>query len=282
MKNTNCCIVIPIYKTTLEKTEIISLRQCLTILSNYQIVFITHQKLNCQYYNIICAEYNIDILYKYFPSYYFYGISGYNALLLSKHFYEQFLNYKYILIYQLDAYVFRDELEFWCNQDYDYIGSPWLSIKSITDIPTFGSKFGYIVGNGGLCLRKIESMIRFYSPEIMRMYILSICTTYFNLLAEKSKKNILLRIIHYIFYPLKLIFDKFNSKCGDAKNEDVVWAKILESHGKIPSGEIAALFSFEMYCDYLYELTNHKLPFSCHGWPEYYRYQLFWKKFIQL
>ncbi len=38
-------------------------------------------------------------------------------------FYKQFLNYEYILIYQLDAFVFKDELNY-CSQGIDYVGAP--------------------------------------------------------------------------------------------------------------------------------------------------------------
>ena len=35
-----------------------------------------------------------------------------------------------MLIYQLDAYVFKDELLNWANKGYDYIGAPWLPWKN--------------------------------------------------------------------------------------------------------------------------------------------------------
>jgi hypothetical protein len=35
---------------------------------------------------------------------------------LSASFYERFLDTKYILIYQLDAFVFKDELQEWCDK----------------------------------------------------------------------------------------------------------------------------------------------------------------------
>ncbi len=34
-----------------------------------------------------------------------------------------------MLIYQLDAYVFKGEWLFWANQEYDYIGAPWIPWK---------------------------------------------------------------------------------------------------------------------------------------------------------
>ena len=92
--------------------------------------------------------------------------------MLSFNFYESFLDYKYILIYQLDAFVFKDDLIFWCNKNYDYVGAPW--IASISNNPftlllnkissIFDSKekkerkkIFFKVGNGGFSLRKVAS-----------------------------------------------------------------------------------------------------------------------------
>ena len=61
----------------------------------------------------------------FFDQSYFSTPAGYNRLLLTTQFYEKFLDYDYILIYHLDALLFRDELTMWCGQGYDYIGAPW-------------------------------------------------------------------------------------------------------------------------------------------------------------
>jgi hypothetical protein len=39
----------------------------------------------------------------------------------SKQFYERFVAYDYMLIYQLDAYVFKDELDDWSAKGYDLL-----------------------------------------------------------------------------------------------------------------------------------------------------------------
>jgi len=44
--------------------------------------------------------------------------------MMSPAFYDAFKAFDYILIYQLDAFVFRDELEYFCSLGYDYIGAP--------------------------------------------------------------------------------------------------------------------------------------------------------------
>lgn len=279
----SCCIVIPVYKAVPEKTEIISLCQCLSVLSQYQIIITTYRELDCSAYNKIFEEYNLTVVYEYFSFRYFCSLWGYNALMLTKRFYKRFKSYKYMLVYQLDAYIFRDELEYWCRQDYDYIGAPWLSNTSITEPPVFGNTWtGAAVGNGGFSLRKIDTFIHLNSSEIKRMYVLSLCVSWFDMLAKKSRKNLFYKIARCVLFPFKILCDKINWAADVRKAEDSVWSKLIKIHGKMPSGEIAMRFSFEAYCDYLYELTNHELPFGCHGWPEYYRWKLFWRQFIQL
>ena len=49
----------------------------------------------------------------------------YSRLLTMAGFYECFKRYEYMLVAQLDAWVFSDRLDFWCGKGYDYIGAPW-------------------------------------------------------------------------------------------------------------------------------------------------------------
>lgn len=100
-------IVIPIYKTELTETEIVSLKQCFKVLNQHIIKFVAPKNLDVSFYSKILGN---NILVEYFPESYFSGISAYNSLMLSSLFYERFLEYEFILIYQLDCYVFRDEL----------------------------------------------------------------------------------------------------------------------------------------------------------------------------
>ncbi len=85
-----------------------------------------------------------------FGDMYFGSAVANTRLMLSAKFYESFSDYDYILIYQLDALVFSDQLVEWCNSGFDYIGSPWLKVPDSpwVDVPR--------VGNGGFSLRKIR------------------------------------------------------------------------------------------------------------------------------
>jgi hypothetical protein len=111
MNNRICCICIPIYKDEISETEVVSLRQCLKMLNNFDIYFVTHKGLEHTQYDKICSKYVlVGIRYKYFPSKFFMNINGYNSLLLSKKFYLSFLEYEYMLIYQLYAFIFSNQL----------------------------------------------------------------------------------------------------------------------------------------------------------------------------
>ena len=116
-------IVIPVYKDVLDTNEYKSLSQCLKILYKHPICLIGPEDLNYSVYNEVFSKYGVKFDIETFDSNYFKSVAGYNKLMLSRFFYERFSSYKYMLIYQLDAYVFKDELDYWCDKDYDYIGA---------------------------------------------------------------------------------------------------------------------------------------------------------------
>ena len=89
-----------------------------------------------------------------FPDRFFKSTSTYSKLMLSKRFYKTFREYEFILIYQLDSLVFSDELIFWCEQEYDYIGAPWIKGKRMAHMAIYG-----MCGNGGFSLRKVHSFL---------------------------------------------------------------------------------------------------------------------------
>ena len=116
-------VVIPVYQNQLSESEFHSLRQVCKVLKRYPLVIVKPESLDVSNWKEIYPLLEIES----FPDEYFKGISGYNRLMLSELFYSRFVERtEYLLIYQLDAYVFRDELEDWCNKGYDYVGAPWM------------------------------------------------------------------------------------------------------------------------------------------------------------
>lgn len=248
-------VIIPIYRKDLSALELRSLEQANNLLYSYPIVVIKPRSLDL---SEIAERYPL-LTFESFEDAYFQNIPGYNALMLSTLFYERFLEYQYILIYQLDAYVFKDELLTWCDKGFDYIGAPWLK-KRIYQYPVISSVMRFLykrrvisgkpskqslynkVGNGGFSLRKVESHYQ--------------ATMHYK---EKIKEYLSHEQMH--FY-----------------NEDVFWACEV-SEFQYPSWKEALHFSFDKYPSYSFKLTGNKLPFGCHGW---YKRKMkgFWKPII--
>lgn len=243
MKNT-VKILIPIYKSYFGDLEEKSFLQCVKVLNDYEIVLVQPEGLDTTY---ITEKFN-TITVENFPKHYFQNIEGYNELLLSPLFYERFLDSEYILIYQLDAFVFRDELTEWCQKGYDYIGAPWIaSLKN-----TFWAKNFHLItrkfrskkknnreqiffktGNGGFSLRKTSSH---YS------------------IAKQNESFILdfLRAKEKEIYAI----------------EDVFWsikAPEFSPEFKIPDYKEALYFAIDRKPKIALALNNNQLPFGCHG-----------------
>lgn len=157
----NAVVVIPVYKSLMSADETCSLKQCLKVLSRYDIRFVCPEGLDMSEYDNLIGY---SLPKERFAKSYFDGIEGYNDLMTEQSFYKRFGKYKYMLIYQLDAWVFSDQLTEWCNKDYDYIGAPWFE-KLRTH------EEGYELwkcGNGGLSLRKIPKFIQVTEPSIIQ------------------------------------------------------------------------------------------------------------------
>lgn len=227
-------VVIPIYKTTITKNELLSLKQVAHVLSNYPIIFIAPIGLNHDIYKRNLPEGE----FLFFDPEFFLSIDGYNRLMLSHQFYFTFLKYKYILIYQLDAFVFKDELKDWCSKGFDYIGAPWGDNEHISFIESLGkssnplfwiinkfrSKRESYAGNGGFSLRR--TFTHYLNCLLFKYYILS--------------------------WPA---------------NEDLFWGIFVPQFNflfKVANNEIASAFAVEKN-----NLNKDDLPFGCHAWEKF-------------
>jgi len=261
-------VIIPIYKSIPDQFELISFKQGIDVLRKHTICIITYRTLDLLYYLNLLDKERLSYKIEYFEDKYFESILGYNRLMLSLEFYKRFSMFDYMLIYQLDAYVFRDELDYWCNLHYDYLGAPWINNGVV-------SSYG---GNGGFSLRKISSFIKVLQTD------------------KKIVYNPRQLIIQYEKYKLHVFFNKIplitarifgyknNSKFYiqfNNKTEDVFWAyraRFIYSKFKVIEGDLAVKFAFEEYPSILYKYNNNQLPFGCHAWTKYD--SSFWRDFI--
>jgi hypothetical protein len=245
-------IGIPIYKKKLNKFEIISLQQVKKFLHKYPIAFIAPESFEFNY----GKEYNGFFIER-FPDKYFINTYSYSQLLLSIKFYERFRKYRYLLIYQLDAFVFSDKLMEFCGLGYDYIGAP------IPRICWSGMK-GF-VGNGGLSLRKIESCIRVLK-EINPYEILALLTKnlqeaedcFFGYCGANPVIKFYVPNIHVamefaidreIMHCYRNLKDRLPFGChGWYKMDYLIWKPIIESYGyQTPELNEAELIPFKKH-----------------------------------
>lgn len=260
MTKNDICITIPIYKEFLSDLEIQSVQRCIDVLSNYSICFVCAKDLDVYFYKSHFKEIK---RYIFFHEKYFKSLIGYNTLLLNVGYYNAFSKYKYMLLYQTDCYVFKDDLLFWANKKYDYLGGVWFD--NFHNNPDFGAQFWY-AGNGGLSLRNVETMIKVLNSKKK-------LKNWKQLMEEKSKlgRTKGLKAFKYaVLFVLKAFgyknSVKFYAQHFD-NNEDVFFADLNIKYGllKVPPVEDVLLFSWDMRPDYLYNKLK-TLPFGCHAW----------------
>lgn len=251
-------VVIPLYKDEITKFEAVSLTACNRHLFKHPIRLVGPKGLDFDKYLSYFPD-SIDITAIALEPNNFESIASYNRLMLSPWFYKLFKNFEYILIYQADAYVFRDELEYWCNQGYDYIGAPWF--EEWKDASHESKFIG--VGNGGFSLRKVNSIIK--RLRVLRLIQLFISNRLFH---ENNEDGILTFDISSIIYPkikhelLKRLFDRL----------------LGISNYKVANYKSAIKFSFEHNLNKIWLDSQKKLPFGCHAW--HLTYEAFWCKHI--
>lgn len=260
-------VVIPVYKRELAWNEEISFRQTMRVLGSFPIIMVCPETLDLSKYNAIAGENNRTIYKESFDDKYFASIAGYNRLLLSEEFYARFERYEYILIAQLDTYVFRDDLAEWCCKGYDYIGAP-----------LFGNKMNVhrsVVGNGGLSLRRVDAYLNYFKGKKHVVPISQIAQR-IDLSAKPYTRW---------FIWLLIVLGWHNTPRSFAArykaNEDGFWSISLRGTNyelKIPNVEEALGFGWERFPSDLYTYLGH-LPFGCHAW-EKYEYDTFWKEYI--
>lgn len=231
-------VVVPVYKERPGVNEQNAFVQCLRILRRYDVVVIHPCGLDLSAYRELGGAAFRPVA---FPGRFFRSTAGYNRLLMRPAFYRAFAQYRYMLLCQLDAWVFSDELLEWCRKGYDYIGAPWLAEPErqwTSALIPFTKLCLNRVGNGGFSLRNVDTHLR---------------------LAER------LRPLTFLYF----------------YNEDVFWSLIVPLFFRTyrkPSVQEALGFAFESMPGESYRRIGSRLPFGCHAWeknePE------FWRQFI--
>jgi hypothetical protein len=224
-------VVIPVWRSALGPDEALSLRQCLSVLGAHAVTVIAPEGLSTAALPLAGATPLVERVAPGVVS----GVEGYNRLMLSTTFYERFAAYDYLLLHQLDAFVFEDRLADWCARGYDYVGAPWIGDGWPEDMPPLKRRLLRAitsprtrVGNGGFSLRRVSSFRR-------------------------------------ALHRLRPFVARWTS------NEDLFWSVVARRAAgfRIPPASEAMTFSIELEPRRCYEELGRTLPFGCHAWPRY-------------
>ena len=260
-----CVVVIPIHTESPSELELISFQHCFKILGEHTIKIVAPLGLNLSKYKSAVPVFEVIFIDPIWQS----SIEKYNKLKLSQFFYKLFDDYQFLMTYELDAFVFKDELLLWCAKGYDYIGSPWFVGYNNPTNEFLG------VGNSGFSLRNIKSM----QKAIKKIYIKESSYLYYSL----GKKNkLLFKLVTWFNYSLIYLGENHTIQRAVHRNEDGFVAQVIANEVKdfkIASVEEAIPFGFEVNPKYLYHLNKNKLPMGCHAWGKY-DFE-FWKPFIE-
>jgi len=271
-KSKQAIITIPLStRKTLTDIERISLKQAIKIFSDYKIVFVLGSSVEVPEIN------NLGFELIRFPDKYFGSVANYNKLMVSLRFYNTFSEYSYVLIYHLDAFVFRDELAYWCSKGFDLIAPPWLKDHH-------GDWYWLkesAIGNGGFSLRKTSTFISILSSKrkwdepgrLSKRFI-----------KGKSYFHEIIRVIFKVIFNYKF-FNNINLHLWYfIKKKKFGEDRFFALHGshyypkfELPSINEAIGFGFETYPKELFKLNKNRLPFGCHNFEEY---MSFWEAYI--
>jgi len=252
-------VLIFTHKPKPDAYERLSFDRCFKVLGGHPIRLVCPEGMDVSAYRAMAPGVVADFI----DPKWFRSLRAYNLLKVLPWLYRRYAGYEFMLTYELDAYVFRDELLYWCEQGWDYIGAPWFEgfYDCRHDSPVLG------VGNSGFSLRRIPTILRvlaqWRSSKLMRLAK--------DLLKRRRSMRSGLRTL----LSPELLYDPFQER-GPA--DDLFWCLVAgRAFGplRIAPYETARTFAFEANARRLYTECARHLPFGCHKWtklqPDFWR-----------
>lgn len=240
------CIIIPVYyedPNKLDKFSINSLMSNLEDIDEYDIHYVHPKGMDTSKWKSLTTKGRI-VVFDSFNKDYFLSTLSYSNLLMKYDFWKVYEKYEYALLYQLDGYCIGGKLSAYIDMGYDYIGGPIVANNARWQcVPC--------VGNGGVSLRKVATMIETTDPNG-------------DFLIENAED-----------------IKKYNEMNGNMyfTYEDLYFAQLVPMlwEFKKPTIETAGAFSYDMNADVVYDMLNHKLPMFIHAFDKNIR---FWQNML--
>jgi len=221
-KNHNQSVIaaVPIFKEKLSKLEEFALDRTFKVLTEREIMFFCPDGLNISYYRRRFS----NAKYIYFDKSFFSSVQDYSRLLLTKEFYDTFSASEFLLVVQPDVYIFRDDLDHWVSQPFDYIGAPWphgmqLNLKLGRYLSVDGKAVISYVGNGGFSLRRTNQCKRLIEefPDVIDTFFKSGSSEdlFFSIVGQLSSSFILPNQIVASKFAIEVEAEHYQKICGD-------------------------------------------------------------------
>lgn len=274
-----CVVVIPIYTLELSLAERASLLNCVSKLRDHDFLFVHKQSLDMAPLFRLIASLDLPGLScraEPVADQWLQSVASYNSLLFQGWFYRLFQAWDYVLIHQLDAWVFHADLDHWIRKGYTYVGAPWTRHLG-PDTPDIG------VGNGGFSLRCVAEMIRIcdssqtahvpvfrwgelaYRVTLFRRYHFFPWTQWPSLFCKRF----------LLFLAMSLGWHNtlaYYAKIGIQEDHLFsIYAPWVFAWMRFPSIEEAADFAVETNPRQTFAHYQIRRPFGCHAWEKHDR-----------
>ena len=124
------CVVIPIHSANPTEIELRSFEQCFRVLNKYSVYVLTINNLDLTKYKDRIPSFECVIV----PDKWLSSVYEYNKMKININFYKLFVDFEYLLTYELDAYVFNDQLQYWAEREFAYIGVVLLYLMLVIQV----------------------------------------------------------------------------------------------------------------------------------------------------
>lgn len=273
-----CLIVIPTHKPLPTSEEQKSFINTIQTLSKWPIRVVLPSGISGLEYQRLARDVGIEIDTLNLRPGFMGSIENYNKMALSPDFYKLFIKFENILIVHLDSWIFRDELNYWLEQGYEYVGAPLFLPRGdkTKDVFSLMSPQG---GNGGLSLRNVSKHIEL--TERLKIKLNTTLVIKGVMFLSRNKQ------FHFVKIFVKSIFSalrsasKFRSKNSVYEDAMIsIYFSLLDRTFRVAPPEKAIGFALEVNAEEILEYHSRlSTPFGLHGYDKYIEAEYF-KKLI--
>ena len=167
LRRTNPTVLVPVHKSKPTELEFISLRQCGRCFALRPLVLLAPVGIDLNAYRALLPGARVIRVDAGWMS----SVGAYNRLMVSPMVYDLLSEHTHVLVHEPDAFVLRDELDFWCTEPYDYIGAPWFAgyTNPAPNAPLLGvGNFGFSLHRPGLMAAILREKHRWYRRGELR------------------------------------------------------------------------------------------------------------------